>query len=74
MKELREGREMNKKTTGAGVGVTFGMLLQLAFIILKLCNVITWNWVLVLLPMLISSVLAFIALVALVILIIWGEK
>ena len=65
---------MNKKTTGAGVGVTFGMLLQLAFIILKLCNVITWNWVLVLMPMLISSVLAFIALVALVILIILGDK
>ena len=65
---------MNKKTIGAGVGCTFGMLLQLAFIILKLCNVITWNWVLVLMPMLISSVLAFIALVALVILIIWGEK
>ena len=65
---------MNKKTTGAGVGVTFVMLLQLAFIILKLCNVITWNWVLVLMPMLISSVLAFIALVALVILIILGDK
>ena len=65
---------MNKKTTGAGVVVTFVMLLQLAFIILKLCNVITWNWVLVLMPMLISSVLAFIALVALVILIIWGDK
>ena len=64
---------MNKKTTGAGVGVTFVMLLQLAFIILKLCSVITWNWVLVLMPMLISSVLAFIALVALVILIIWGD-
>ena len=65
---------MNNKTTGAGVGVTFGMLLQLAFIILKLCNVINWNWVLVLMPMLISSVLAFIALVALVILIILGDK
>ena len=65
---------MNKKTIGAGVGVTFGMLLQLAFIILKLCNVITWNWVLVLMPMLIASVLAFIALVALVILIIWVDK
>ena len=65
---------MNKKTAGAGGGVTFVMLLQLAFIILKLCNVITWNWVLVLMPMLISSVLAFIALVALVILIIWGDK
>lgn len=63
---------MNKTTTGAGT--IFMILLQIAFIILKLCNVITWNWVLVLMPMLISSVLAFIALVALVILIIWGDK
>ena len=65
---------MNKKTTGAGVGVTFGMLLQLAFIILKLCNVITWNWVFVLMPLIVSSVLAFIGLVCLVILIILGDK
>ena len=64
---------MNKKTTSAGVGVTFGMLLQLAFIILKLCGVITWSWVLVLMPLIVSAVLAFIALVALVILIIWGD-
>ena len=62
---------MNKKTTGAGV--TFVMLLQLAFIILKLCNVITWKWVLVLMPLLVSAVLAFIALVGLVILIILGN-
>ena len=59
---------MNKKTTSAGVGVTFGMLLQLAFIILKLCNVITWSWVLVLTPLLVCAGLAVIALVALVIL------
>ena len=65
---------MNNKTTGAGVGVTFGMLLQLTFIILKLCNVITWNWVLVLMPLIVSAVLALVALVCLVILIIWGDK
>ena len=65
---------MNKKTTGAGVVCTFVMLLQLAFIILKLCNVITWSWVLVLMPLLAHAILAFIALVALVILIIWGDK
>ena len=63
---------MNKTTAGAGT--IFMILLQIAFIILKLCNVITWNWVLVLMPMLVSAVLAFIALVALVILIIWGNK
>ena len=65
---------MNKKTTGAGVGVTFVMLLQLAFIVLKLCSVITWNWGFVLMPLIVSAVLAFVALVCLVILIIWGDK
>ena len=65
---------MNKKTTGASVGCTFVMMLQLAFIILKLCNVITWSWVLVLMPLLVSAVLAFIGLLALLILIIWGDK
>ena len=63
---------MNKTTAGAGT--IFMILLQIAFIILKLCNVITWSWVLVLMPMLVSAGLAFIALVALVILIIWGDK
>ena len=65
---------MNNKTTGTGAGFTFAMLLQLAFIILKLCNVITWNWVLVLMPLIVSAVLAFVALVCLVILIILGDK
>ena len=61
---------MNKKTTGSGVGFTFAMSLQLAFIILKLCNVITWDWVLVLMPLLVCAGIAFIGLAALVILII----
>ena len=65
---------MNKKTIGEGTGCTFVMLLQLAFIILKLCGVITWSWVLVLMPLLVSAVLMFIALVCLVILIILGDK
>ena len=64
---------MNKKTAGAGGGFTFVMLLQLAFIILKLCNVITWSWVLVLMPLIVSAVLAFVALVCLVIIIILGD-
>lgn len=59
---------MNKIKLGAGT--IFVVLLQIAFIILKLCRVITWNWVLVLMPLLVYSVLAFITLVCLVILII----
>ena len=65
---------MNKKTIGAGTGGTFVMMLQLAFIILKLCGVITWSWVLVLMPLIVSAVLIFIALVCLVILIICADK
>lgn len=32
-------------------GINFGGLLQVAFIILKLCNVITWKWIWVLAPL-----------------------
>ena len=42
---------MENKTivkTGSGIGV-FG-LLGVAFVVLKLCNVITWSWWLVTLP------------------------
>lgn len=38
-----------RKETG-GNGVTFVELLQLAFIVLKLCKVIDWSWWLVLMP------------------------
>ena len=71
--DIKEIQKMNKKTAGAGGGFTFVMLLQLAFIILKLCNVITWSWVLVLMPLIVSAVLAFVGLVCLVILIILGD-
>ena len=63
---------MNKTTAGAGT--IFMILLQIAFIILKLCDVITWSWVFVLMPLIVSSVLGFIALVCLVVLIIWVDK
>ena len=64
---------MNNKTVSGG-GITFVSLLQLVFIVLKLCNVITWKWVFVLMPLIVSAVLAFVALVCLVILIILGDK
>jgi hypothetical protein len=37
------------KQTTSGIGFT--SLLLLAFIVLKLCNVITWSWLWVLSPM-----------------------
>ena len=41
--------ESNNTNTKSGMG--FVGALQLAFIILKLCNVIKWSWWLVLLPL-----------------------
>ena len=57
---------MNNKIT-SGLGTTFILLLQLAFIILKLCNVITWSWVFVLMPLIVLSCVWFILLIILVI-------
>lgn len=62
---------MNKTTTGAGT--IFVLLLQLAFIILKLCNVITWSWVFVLMPLIVLACVWTILLVILVISLINGD-
>lgn len=43
----------NRNTSG---GITFMGLLQVAFIILKLCGVIKWHWLWVLAPMWISTI------------------
>ena len=47
-------------------GIGFCGLLTIAFIVLKLCNVITWSWIWVLSPLWIGF-----ALVVLIILIAW---
>lgn len=36
-------------------GIGFGGLLQIVFIVLKLCGVIDWSWVLVMLPLIIDA-------------------
>lgn len=46
----------NKQTSSSGIGFT--TLLQIAFIVLKLCNVINWSWLWVLAPTWIGFVLA----------------
>lgn len=43
-------------------GVGFVGLLQLMFIVLKLCNVINWSWGCVLLPAIISVGILFLAI------------
>lgn len=54
----------NENNTRGGIG--FCGLLTIAFIVLKLCKVITWSWVWVLSPLWISF-----ALVVLIILVAW---
>ena len=54
----------NENNTRGGIG--FCGLLTIAFIVLKLCKVITWSWVWVLSPLWISF-----ALIVLIILIAW---
>ena len=47
----------NEKTvsTGGGIGLFgIGFILSTIFMILKLCSVISWNWIFVLLPLIIA--------------------
>lgn len=46
----------NEKSNRGGIG--FCGLLAIAFIVLKLCNVITWPWIWVLAPLWIGFVLS----------------
>jgi ABC-type nickel/cobalt efflux system permease component RcnA len=60
-------RSNSDSTAGGGIGFTG--LLQVALIVLKLCKVIDWPWLIVLLPMIITCGLGLIIiLVCLVIL------
>ena len=61
----------DNKSNAAGGGISFAGLLTIAFIILKLCNVITWSWWWVLSPMWISmGLVVVIFIVAMVVIII----
>ena len=51
---------MKQNNTATG-GVTFSGLLLIAFIVLRLTNVITWSWVWVLAPLWVPIVLFIIA-------------
>lgn len=53
-------RNLNTQTNGVAVGSSLGFidLLQIVFIVLKLCGVIDWHWALVLLPITIEVGLA----------------
>ncbi len=54
-------------------GVGFVGLLQIVFIVLKLCGVISWSWVLVMLPLIISAGLIVLILIICAFLILFGN-
>lgn len=57
---------MNKNSNSGGSsvgGISFGSLLTLAFIVLKLTGVIDWSWVWVLSPLWISVILILIGVI-----------
>lgn len=60
----------SKNTASGGIG--FFSLLTVAFIVLKLLNVITWSWFWVLSPIIFPMLLGIIALVVLFILFLKG--
>ena len=62
----------NKNGTIINGNITFITLLQITFIVLKLCKVITWKWVFVLMPLIIEGELTIILLLLALILFIIG--
>ena len=58
-------KEVKFNTSGFG---SLSSLLTVAFVVLKLCDVISWSWFIVFLPIIID--IAFIVLVLIVVLII----
>ena len=60
-----KGRETMENKTGAvsSGGIGFGGLLQIAFIVLKLCGVINWKWIWVLAPTWIGLLVAILIIV-----------
>ena len=53
---------MDNKNSG-GSYITFGDLLLITFIVLKLCGVINWSWVWVLSPLWIGLILVIIVII-----------
>lgn len=56
------------ESNGAKGGIGFVGLLQIAFIVLKLCGVIKWSWLWVLSPLWISAIIGVVLLVIAIIL------
>lgn len=55
-------------------GVTGAEILQVAFIVLKLCRVINWKWVWVLAPTWISAIIVVVCIAVYVIADVWLKR
>lgn len=67
--------EDNKKNIEVSIAPSLPVLLTVAFIVLKLCGVISWSWLWVLSPLWISFALGIVLLIVLLIIaIILGRK
>jgi len=53
----------NDSSSSSSSGIGFTGLLQVAFIVLKLCKVINWSWWWVLSPLCISTIIIIILLI-----------
>lgn len=56
-----------KDTKNTQAGIVFTDLLTIAFIVLKLCNIINWSWIWVLSPIWIPFALLIVAVITTVI-------
>lgn len=65
---------MQTENRAAGGGITFLGLLQVAFIVLKLCGVVTWTWPVVLIPLWIDIAIVAIVLIIWIIIIIKARR
>lgn len=57
---------MESKKTASSGGIGFVGVLQIVFIVLKLCGLITWSWLWVLSPLWISLVIGVLLLITIV--------
>lgn len=57
---------MSDKSSGGKAGIGFTGLLQVAFIVLKLCGVIEWPWWKVFLPFIIEAVILVVAVILII--------
>ena len=62
----------DKNRTIISGNINFTTLLQITFIVLKLCKVITWKWVFVLMPLIVEGGLIIILLLFALIIFIIG--